>query len=63
MSDLRLELEMKTMWLNTARACVKSADTKFGNEHIFDMENFDESSRRIVLRPRPAGAHLTSLGR
>jgi hypothetical protein len=54
---------MKTMWLNTARACVKSADTKFGNEHIFDMENFDESSRRIVLRPRPAGAHLTSLGR
>jgi hypothetical protein len=30
-----------------SRACVKSADTKFGNEQIFDMENFDESSRRI----------------
>ena len=30
---------------NTARACVKSADTKFGNDHIFDMANFGESSR------------------
>jgi hypothetical protein len=24
---------------------VKSADTKFGNDHIFDMANFGESSR------------------
>jgi hypothetical protein len=30
---------------NTARACVKSADTKFVNDHIFDMANFGESSR------------------
>jgi hypothetical protein len=28
-----------------SRACVKSADTKFGNDHIFDMANFDETSR------------------
>ncbi len=32
---------------NTARACVKSTDTKFGNDHIFDMANFDESSKWI----------------
>ncbi len=31
---------------NTARACVKSADAKFGNDHIFDLANFDESGRR-----------------
>jgi hypothetical protein len=30
---------------NKSRACVKSADTKFGNDHIFDMANFGESSR------------------
>jgi hypothetical protein len=30
---------------NKSRACVKSADTKFGNDHIFDMANFDETSR------------------
>jgi hypothetical protein len=30
---------------NKSRACVKSADLKFGNDHIFDMANFDESSR------------------
>jgi len=29
---------------NTARGCVKSADMKFGNDHIFDMANFDETS-------------------
>jgi hypothetical protein len=45
---------------------VKSADTEFGNEHIFDMENSDESSRRIgwfqnefshslSLQPTPVG--------
>ncbi len=28
-----------------ARGCVKSADTKFGNDHIFNMANFDETSR------------------
>jgi hypothetical protein len=31
--------------LTPTRACVKSADMKFGNDQIFDMENFDESSR------------------
>ena len=30
---------------NKSRACVKSADTNFGNDHIFDMTNFDETSR------------------
>jgi hypothetical protein len=32
---------------NTARGCVKSADMNFGNDHIFDMANFDETSRWI----------------
>jgi hypothetical protein len=32
---------------NKARGCVKSADTNFGNDQIFDMANFDETSRRI----------------
>jgi hypothetical protein len=32
---------------NKARACVKSADMKFGNDQIFDMRNFDESSKWI----------------
>ena len=26
---------------------MKSADTNFGNDHIFDMTNFDESGRRM----------------
>ena len=26
---------------------MKSADMKFGNDHIFDMANFDETSRWI----------------
>jgi len=30
---------------NKSRGCVKSADLKFGNDHIFDMANFDETSR------------------
>jgi hypothetical protein len=30
---------------NQSRGCVKSADTKFGNDHIFNMANFDETSR------------------
>jgi hypothetical protein len=29
---------------NKSRACVKSADLKFGNDHIFDMTHFDEAS-------------------
>ena len=32
---------------NTARGCVKTPDTKFGNDQIFDMGNFGEMSRRI----------------
>ena len=32
---------------NKSRGCVKSADAKFGNDTIFNMANFDESSRRI----------------
>jgi len=36
-----------TMTPNKTRACVKSTDTKFGNDHIFDMANFDESSKWI----------------
>jgi hypothetical protein len=32
---------------NGARGCVKSADGKFGDDQIFDMENFDEISRWI----------------
>ena len=30
---------------NQPRACVKSADLKFGNDQVFDMTNFDESGR------------------
>ena len=33
--------------VETVGACVKSADTKIGNDQIFDMRRFDESSRRI----------------
>jgi len=32
---------------NKSRGCVKTPDTKFGNSQIFDMVNFDETSRRI----------------
>ena len=32
---------------NTARACVKSVGMKSDNDQIFDMGNFDGSSRRI----------------
>jgi hypothetical protein len=32
---------------NKSRGCVKSVGVKFGNDQIFDMENFDEVSRRI----------------
>jgi hypothetical protein len=32
---------------DTARGCVKSADLKFGNDHIFDMANFDEPGRQM----------------
>ena len=32
---------------NKSRGCVKSADTKYGNDQIFDMGNFDKSSRRM----------------
>jgi hypothetical protein len=34
-----------TMPSNKSRGYVKSADMKFGNDQIFDMTNFDESSR------------------
>ena len=51
---------------NQSRGCVKSADTKFGNDHIFNMANFDETSRwmrwskneflhRLSLQPTPVG--------
>jgi hypothetical protein len=30
-----------------SRGCVKSIGVKFGNDQIFDMANFDETSRRI----------------
>jgi hypothetical protein len=32
---------------NKSRGCVKSADANFGNDPIFNMRNFDESSRWI----------------
>jgi hypothetical protein len=32
---------------NHARGRVKTPDTKFGNDQIFDMVNFDETGRRI----------------
>jgi hypothetical protein len=37
----------KKMQSNKTRGCVKSVGVKFGNDQIFDMENFDEVSRRI----------------
>ena len=37
------------MMPNKSRGCVKSADANFGNDPIFDMRNFDESSRWIGL--------------
>ena len=37
---------------NTARGYVKSADSKFGNDPIFNMRNFDESSRWIYAGQR-----------
>jgi hypothetical protein len=51
---------------NQSRGCVKSADTKFGNDHIFNMANFDETSRwmrwskneflhRLSPEPTPIG--------
>jgi hypothetical protein len=42
------EIVRRTYFLsrpNTARACVKSVGMNFGNDHIFDMANFDETSR------------------
>ena len=36
--------DMKTM-PNKSRARVKSAEVKYGNDQIFKMRNFDESSR------------------
>ena len=32
---------------NKSRGCVKSADEKFGNDQILEIENFYEMSRRI----------------
>jgi hypothetical protein len=32
---------------NKSRGCVKSIGAEFGNDQIFDMGNFDETSRRI----------------
>jgi hypothetical protein len=56
--------ERYSMVPNTARACVKSAYTKFDNDQIFDMRSFDEMSRwigwsknefshRLALEPTP----------
>src|SRR5208283_4734214 len=36
------------MFPNKSRACVKSADLKFGNNQVFDMTPFGESSRRVT---------------
>ena len=41
-----MEIEMRP-WPNKSRGCVKSVGVKFGNDQIFDMENFDKVSRRI----------------
>jgi len=35
------------MWPNKSRGCVKSADANFGNDPIYDMTHFDETSRRM----------------
>jgi hypothetical protein len=51
---------------NKSRACVKSADMKFGNDQIFGAKHFDETSRRVgwsknefshslPLEPTPVG--------
>lgn len=40
-------MHIVNLLLNTARACVKSVEAKFGNDQIFDMDNFDEVARRI----------------
>ena len=32
---------------NPSRGCVKTPESKFGNDQIFDRANFDEMSRRI----------------
>jgi hypothetical protein len=37
----------ETCMPNKSRGCVKSADEKFGNDQILEMENFYEMSRRI----------------
>ena len=42
-----LKKVMGVMLPNTSRGCVKTIESKFGNDQIFDMANFDEMSRRI----------------
>jgi hypothetical protein len=38
---------MTNLMPNKSRACVKSADTKFGNDQILSAWRFDETSRWI----------------
>jgi hypothetical protein len=63
---------MTVLWPNKSRGCVKSVGVKFGNDQIFDMENFDEVSRRIEwsknefshrLAPEPTGIGALSFTR
>jgi len=37
----------KRTWPNDARACVKTSVSKFGNDQILAVSDFDEMSRRI----------------
>ena len=57
---------MTTRKPNKSRACVKSADMKFGNDQIFCVRHFDETSRwmgwsknefshSLSLQPTPVG--------
>ena len=38
---------MTALWPNHARACVKTLVSKFGNDQILAVSDFDEMSRRI----------------
>jgi hypothetical protein len=44
---IRTDGSRRVMPPNKSRGCVKSADMNFGNDQIFDMATFDETSRRI----------------
>jgi hypothetical protein len=44
-SGVKVSKNMTDFSHSLSRGCVKSADMKFGNDQIFDMTNFDETSR------------------